>query len=99
MFEIGSSLREARIRRGIELSQAEAATRIRAKYLNALEEEQFESLPGDAYARAFLRGYAKYVGLEPELFLDEYNARFPPVDEPDLPRPRPRRALPLVALT
>ena len=98
MFEIGSSLREARIRRGVELAQAETATRIRAKYLNALEEEQFESLPGDAYARAFLRGYAKFLGLDPELFVDEYNARFPVVEEPGLSRPRPRRALPVVAL-
>lgn len=59
MFEIGSSLREARMRQKLELSQIERDTRIRAKYLEALEEERFELLPGLAYAKGFLHTYAE----------------------------------------
>ena len=64
MFEIGSSLREARMRRQLELSQIERDTRIRAKYLLALEDDRFEVLPGLAYAKGFLRTYADYLGLD-----------------------------------
>ena len=46
MLEIGSSLREARGRQGLELAEVEAATLIRGRYLEALEHEQFELLPG-----------------------------------------------------
>ena len=49
MFEIGNSLREARLRQGYELPRVEADTKIRAKYLRALEEERFEVLPGETY--------------------------------------------------
>jgi transcriptional regulator with XRE-family HTH domain len=64
LFEIGSSLREARERRGLELNEIERATRIRSRYLRALEEEQFGQLPGRAYAKGFLRTYADYLGLD-----------------------------------
>jgi transcriptional regulator with XRE-family HTH domain len=85
MFAIGSTLREARLRRGLALADVETKTRIRAKYLQALEDERFDLLPGSAYTRAFLRGYADYLGLEAELFLDELNARLPLEEEPFLP--------------
>lgn len=88
MFEIGSSLRDARLRQKLELSQAEAATRIRAKYLAALEDERFELLPHSAYARAFLSTYATYLGLDPRLVLDEYDSRFPPPEEVAITPPR-----------
>lgn len=96
MFEIGSSLREARMRRGLELSQVERDTRIRPRYLMALEEEQFDVLPGPAYTRGFLRTYADYLGLDAQRFIDEYNSRFAPeADEPAGAVPvriqRPRR--------
>lgn len=81
MFEIGSSLREARVRRGLELSQVERDTKIRGKYLAALEEDDFDALPGPAYARGFLRTYADYLGLEGQRFVDEYHSRFAPPDE------------------
>jgi cytoskeletal protein RodZ len=68
MFEFGSSLREARVRRGIELAQVAAETRIRRRYLQALEEERFELRPGSVYAKGFLRAYADYLGLESQLF-------------------------------
>ena len=60
MFEIGNSLREARLRQGLDLPQVEADTKIRAKYLRALEEERFELLPGETYVKGFLRTYAEY---------------------------------------
>jgi transcriptional regulator with XRE-family HTH domain len=95
MFEIGSSLREARMRRGLELSQVERDTRIRPRYLMALEEEQFDVLPGPAYTRGFLRTYADYLGLDAQRFIDEYNSRFAPEEEPAGAAPvriqRPRR--------
>lgn len=76
MFEIGNSLREARVRRGIEFAQAELATKIRGKYLRALEEEHFEMLPAETYVKGFLRTYAEYLGLDGQLYVDEYNSRF-----------------------
>ena len=82
MFEIGSSLRDARMRRELELSQIERETRIRSRYLQALEDERFELLPGEAYAKGFLRTYADFLGLEGERFVDEYNSRFPASEEP-----------------
>ena len=87
MFEIGSSLRAARMRLGLELSDVERDTRIRAKYLEALEDERFEVLPGPAYTKGFLRTYADYLGLDAQRFVDEYNTRFAPVEEPAAPAP------------
>ncbi|MGH3040163.1 MAG: helix-turn-helix domain-containing protein [Candidatus Rokuibacteriota bacterium] len=81
MFEIGNSLREARLRQGLEIPRIEADTKIRGKYLRALEEEQFDVLPGDTYVKGFLRTYADYLGLEGQLYLDEYNSRFTPAEE------------------
>src|SRR5713226_5090425 len=72
MFEIGSTLREARERQAFELADVERATKIRLRYLAALEEERFERLPGGAYAKGFLRSYAEFLGLEGQLFVDEY---------------------------
>ena len=94
MLEIGSSLREARIRQGVELAQIEADTHIRTRYLKALEDERFDLVPGDAYARGFLRTYADYLGLDVELFVDEYKARFAPPEEP-LPQLIQRRRIDL----
>jgi len=85
MFEIGNNLRAARIRQKLELSQAEGDTRIRAKYLRALEDERFEVLPGPAYTKGFLRTYADYLGLDGQRFVEEYNARLAPEEEPEAP--------------
>ena len=76
MFDLGTSLREARARQGLDLPQAELATKIRAKYLRALEEEQFDSLPAETYVRGFLRAYADFLGLDGQLYVDEYDSRF-----------------------
>jgi hypothetical protein len=76
VFEIGNSLREARERRRIEFAQAEQATKVRGKYLRALEEERFDQLPAGTYVKGFLRTYAEYLGLDGQLYVDEYNSRF-----------------------
>ena len=76
MFEIGSSLREARVRQGLDFPQVETGTKIRGKYLRALEDEHFEALPGQTYVKGFLRTYADYLGLEGQLYVDEYNSRY-----------------------
>jgi cytoskeletal protein RodZ len=82
VFEIGSSLRDARVRKGLELTSLEAETKIRAKYLRALEEERFDLLPGDTYVKGFLRIYADKLGLDGQLYVDEYNSRFSLTEEP-----------------
>jgi cytoskeleton protein RodZ len=81
MFEIGNSLREARLRQGLDFPEIEQATKIRPKYLRALEDEQFEILPGQTYVKGFLRSYAEYLGLDGQLYVDEYNSRYIHVDE------------------
>jgi cytoskeleton protein RodZ len=95
MFEIGSSLREARERQELALPEVERATKIRSKYLAALEEERFNVLPEEVYAKAFLRTYADFLGLDGALFADEFDARMeasrPP---PPPPPPEHRFALP-----
>ncbi len=95
MFDIGSSLREARTRQGLEFPELEELTKIRPKYLRALEDEQFEILPAPTYVRGFLRSYAEALGLDGQPFVDEYNTRFAVGDE-DIPVrtrrvPQPRR--------
>jgi hypothetical protein len=88
MFEIGSSLREARRRRGLGLADVEAATKIRARYLEALEHERFELLPSGVYRRSFLRGYAEFLDLDGDAYVAEYEARFETSQpEPVLPPP------------
>jgi cytoskeletal protein RodZ len=90
VFEIGNSLREARMRRNVDFAQAELATKIRGKYFRALEEEQFEVLPAQTYIKGFLRTYAEYLGLDGQLYVDEYNSRF--VGATDEHEPRTRRS-------
>jgi cytoskeletal protein RodZ len=84
MFEIGGSLREARLKRNLTPADVQKAIRIRDRYLQALEEERWELLPGDAYVKGFLRTYADYLGLDGSLYVEEYNSRFSHPDEPQL---------------
>jgi cytoskeleton protein RodZ len=92
VFEIGNSLREARLRQHLDFPEIEQATKIRAKYLRALEDEQFDVLPAQTYVKGFLRSYAEYLGLDGQLYVDEYNSRFV-VGEEEAPA-RPRRSAP-----
>jgi cytoskeletal protein RodZ len=93
MFEIGATLREARERRQLTWEQVEADTKIRAKYLRALEEEEFDSLPSGTYVRGFLRAYASYLGLDGRLFVDEYASRFGTRHDDELFRRRRERPM------
>ncbi|HJZ62598.1 MAG TPA: RodZ domain-containing protein [Miltoncostaeaceae bacterium] len=88
MFEIGNTLREARQRRGLDLRECEAGTKIRSGYLRALEEERFDDLPAPAYVRGFLATYAEYLGLDGRLVVDEYVSRYGKEDGDD-PDPQP----------
>ena len=101
MLEIGSTLREARTRAGLDLASIEAATMIPARYLEALENEQFERLPVAPYRRSFLREYARYLGLDASVLDAEYELRYePPEPEPAHPgRAGLTRAVALDALT
>ena len=95
MFDIGSSLREARLRQELDFPELEERTKIRPKYLRALEDEHFDILPAPTYVRGFLRSYAQALGLDGQPFVDEYNSRFT-VGEDDAPLrarslPPPRR--------
>jgi cytoskeletal protein RodZ len=76
MPEIGETLREARMRRRIDMTDVEAATKIRAKYLRALESEEWELLPGPTFVKTFLRTYADYLELDSRLLVEEYKQRF-----------------------
>ena len=93
MFDIGSSLREARLRQELDFPELEERTKIRPKYLRALEDERFDILPATTYVRGFLRSYAEALGLDGQPFVDEYNSRFT-VGEDDAPL-RARSAPPL----
>jgi len=86
VFEIGNSLREARVRQGLEYPQIELATKIRAKYIHALEEEQFGLLPAHTYVKGFLRTYAEFLGLDGQLYVDEFSSRFTGDGIEDAPR-------------
>ena len=94
MFEIGPALREARERRGLGFGDVEADTAIRSRYIRALEDEQFQVLPGATYTKGFLRAYAEYLGLDGQLFIDEFNSRHhdarSSVEQPIASRPRSR---------
>jgi Helix-turn-helix domain len=90
MFEIGNSLREARVRQHLDYAQVELGTKIRAKYVRAIEEEQFELLPAQTYVRGFLRTYAEFLGLDGQLYVDELESRFVGSGYDDAPR-RPAR--------
>lgn len=105
---IGDELRQERRARGIELEEVEAATGVRVRFLRAIEDEDWERLPGEFYARAFTRTYAGYLGLDPAEFALEQRpdpvgeggagARVEPRQVPDVPSARqPRRWLPVAA--
>src|SRR4051812_38825539 len=84
MPSIGETLREARMRQRLDITDVEAQTKIRAKYLRALENEDFGMLPGATFVKSFLRTYAEFLGLDPHVLVEEYRARHDPRDESEL---------------
>jgi cytoskeleton protein RodZ len=102
MPEIGETLREARMRRRIDMTEVESATKIRGKYLRALENEEWDLLPGPTFVKTFLRTYAEYLELDSRLLVEEYRQRYERPSTQDLTpfrassraRGRPRRRRP-----
>lgn len=84
MPSIGETLREARMRQHMDIADVEARTKIRAKYLRALENEEFAMLPGSTFVKTFLRTYAEQLGLDPHLLVEEYRANYEGPDEAEL---------------
>lgn len=80
-MEIGKKLRETRENRGLTLEAVEEETKIRRKYLHAMEEEKFHILPGPVYARAFLKNYARFLNLNVEEIMELYKQRFEAIPE------------------
>src|SRR3954470_10973383 len=91
MPEIGETLRETRMRRRIDMTEVEAATKIRAKYLRALENEEWDLLPGPTFVKTFLRTYAEFLDLDPRLLVEEYRQRYERPSSQDLTPFRPGR--------
>ena len=93
------------MRRRIDMTEVEAATKIRAKYLRALENEEWDLLPGPTFVKTFLRTYAEYLELDPRMLVEEYRQRYERPSTQDLTpfgpgmggsrrrRQRPRRSL------
>lgn len=72
MASFGENLRREREMRGVALEEISASTKISVRFLNCLEMEDFEKLPGGIFTRSFIRTYAKYLGLDEERVLAEY---------------------------
>jgi cytoskeletal protein RodZ len=104
MPDIGTTLREARMRARIDISEIEAETKIRAKYLRALENEEWDLLPGPTYVKSFLRTYADALGLDGKLLIEEYKLRHERLSDVELqpiapPGQRERRRRPRAAVS
>ncbi|WP_223902511.1 helix-turn-helix domain-containing protein [Lactobacillus laiwuensis] len=82
MADIGDKLRSAREAKGLSIEDIEKATKIQGRYLTAIEQNDFDKLPGDFYVRAFIRQYAQIVGLDGKKLLSEYHEDIPKA-EPD----------------
>jgi hypothetical protein len=72
------------MRERLDVADVEARTKIRAKYLRALENEEWGLLPGPTFVRTFLRTYAEAVGVDPNVLVEEYRLHHEPPDELDL---------------
>jgi cytoskeleton protein RodZ len=82
---IGDSLSEARTRRGVDLEEVHAATGIRPRYLRAIEQEDWDALPEEFYARSFIRKYAQFLGVDPEPLVEEYRGQRGGADRGEAP--------------
>ena len=87
MAEIGPALRDARIRARIDMSEVETQTKIRARYLRAIENEEWDLLPGPVYVKSFLRTYGDYLGLDSRMLVEEFKRRYERPHDHELPPP------------
>ena len=83
-MKIGERLEAARIGASLDLATVEDRTKIRRKYLRALEDERWDDLPSSAYAKGFLRSYAVLLGLDAEAIVDEYRRQVEVEAEPSM---------------
>ena len=95
--ELGKALTEARIARGLTLHDVERDTRISGKYLQALEEGELDALPAPVYARAFMRTYAQYLGLNASAFVQRLPGAKPEPELPPLPEVGREARAPLIS--
>jgi len=77
------------------MTEVEAATKIRAKYLRALENEEWDLLPGPTFVKTFLRTYAEYLDLDPRLLVEEYRQRYERPSTQDLRPFKPGTCVPI----
>lgn len=81
MSELGRHLKEARLQKGMSLDDVQEVTKIRKKYLEAIEAGDYKVLPGSFYVRAFIKTYAEAVGVNPDELMEEHgNVPAAPVD-------------------
>ncbi|WP_406678481.1 helix-turn-helix domain-containing protein [Moorella sp. ACPs] len=91
MEKVGEVLRSARQAKGLSLREVEEATKIRLRYLEALENGEYNQLPGRVYALGFVRSYARYLGLDVQAVVQQFKQEYPteednsPVEEQRLP--------------
>lgn len=72
MATVGEILRRERTRRGLTIHNAQEVLHIRSAYLEALEEDRYDLIPGDVYAKGFIRNYANYLGLNGQELVDTF---------------------------
>jgi cytoskeletal protein RodZ len=87
--KLGEVLRSAREAKGVDLARVERETKIRERYLSALERGEYRDLPGSVYTKGFLRNYGAYLGLDPDYLIDLYR-----IETSATPTDRPRAAAP-----
>ncbi|MFK3959260.1 helix-turn-helix domain-containing protein [Guptibacillus hwajinpoensis] len=92
MTELGQRLKEARNDKGLSIEEIQSITKIQKRYLHAIEEGNYELLPGNFYTRAFIKNYAEAVGFNGEEFLEEYASEIPKASA-DVPESLPPRKM------
>jgi cytoskeleton protein RodZ len=100
----GERLKRERELREVTLEEITSATRIGPRFLEALENEDWEKLPGGVFNRGFVRSIARYLGLDEEVLLGEYDLAHPPAiaatqEHPQQKTATPRRWVPLAVVT
>ncbi|WP_273834867.1 helix-turn-helix domain-containing protein [Guptibacillus sedimenti] len=92
MTELGQRLKDARNDKGLSLEEIQSITKIQKRYLHAIEEGNYELLPGNFYTRAFIKNYAEAVGLHGDELLEEYASEIPKANA-DVPESLPPRKM------
>jgi cytoskeletal protein RodZ len=85
LTELGNRLKQAREEKGMSLEDLQTATKIQKRYLIGIEEGNYAIMPGQFYARAFIKQYSEAVGLDPELIFEEYKQDIPANEKDEIP--------------